>query len=99
MSKENIIEIIQLIKGEFSIPERLVFITLIKLSVDREVVITMNSLKEHTSLGTTTIYTALKTLQLKNYILKLRKDTFKIMEKGMDYIVELFEVQNKQNIA
>ncbi len=98
MEKEKLIQMIQLIEGTFSISEKRIFIELIKLSINDEAVATVQFLKNKTSVSNTTIYITLKTLQLKGYILKTKKDTFNIVLKGVEYITELFEIQNKHNI-
>lgn len=92
---ETLIKIIQSVEGVFANSEKVIFIELLKLSIDDQVVVTAHFLKKATSLSFTAIYTTLKSLQLKHYIKKIQKDTYEISFKNTEYLKELYQVQNK----
>lgn len=95
INKEKLIEVIKAVEGVFTISEKIIFVELVKISTDNQVVISTKTLKELTSLSPTTVHTALKFLQLKHYIKKIRRDTYEIPPKNMEYIMQLYQLQNK----
>jgi len=93
--KEKLIEVIKAVEGVFTISEKIIFVELVKVSTDNQVVITTKTLKELTSLSPTTVHTALKFLQSKHYIKKIRRDIYEISPKNVEYVMQLYQLQKK----
>jgi DeoR/GlpR family transcriptional regulator of sugar metabolism len=95
VEKERLIEVIESVEGVFTISEKIIFVELVKVSTDNQVVITTKTLKELTALSPTTVHTALKFLQSKHYIKKTRRDAYEISSKNVEYITQLYQLQKK----
>ena len=100
VNNDELIKIIQLIQGVFTNSEKVVFVELVKLSIDNRSVVTTKFLKDTTSLSSTAIYTALNYLQQKRYIKKveMQKNTYEILHENSEYIMQLYQRQNQKAI-
>lgn len=100
VNDDELIKIIQLIQGVFTNSEKVVFVELVKLSIDNRSVVTTKFLKDTTSLSSTAIYTALNYLQQKRYIKKveMQKNTYEILHENSEYIMQLYQRQNQKAI-
>lgn len=100
VNNNELIKAIQLIQGVFTNSEKLVFIELIKLSINNKAIVTVHFLKDATSLSNTAIYTALKVLLQKRYIktVEMERNTYEIMPENSEYIIQLYQRQTKETI-